>query len=363
MGPPTATITHLANDEILAATVRAAAVERGATRELIALLAELDTRRLYLGEGCASLFVYCTRVLHLSEHAAYGRIEAARCARRVPAVLELLAEGAVTLTTISLVASHLTPDNAPELLPAVRHRSKREVEQLVATWRPLPPIASSVRRLPAPVAPGTTGQPGGGPKVQPPVAAPALALKADESRGMPHDISQHQTPARRAVVRPLAPNSYKVQFTVTSETHDRLRRAQDLLRHVIPNGDPAAIFDRALTLLLADLERTRLAAVTQPRRSGGATSPSRQVPAGVKRAVWSRDDGQCTFVGAHGRCVERGFLELHHLVPFADGGRTVADNLALRCRAHNAYEAEQWFGPWRAREAGPSYSATRSGPS
>jgi hypothetical protein len=59
-----------------------AADERQATARLIAGLAELDARRLYLGEGCPSLFAYCTQVLHLSEHAAYGRIEAARTARR-----------------------------------------------------------------------------------------------------------------------------------------------------------------------------------------------------------------------------------------------------------------------------------------
>ena len=68
------------------------------------------------------------------------------------------------------------------------------------------------------------------------------------------------------------------------------------------------------------------------------------MPAAVKRAVWERDRGQCAFVGAVGRCSARGFLEYHHIVPFADGGATAAENLALRCRAHNAYEADQWSG-------------------
>ena len=64
----------------------------------------------------------------------------------------------------------------------------------------------------------------------------------------------------------------------------------------------------------------------------------------MKRAVWARDHGRCAFVGSQGRCTERGFLEYHHLVPFADGGLATVDNLELRCRAHNAYEAERWFG-------------------
>ena len=43
-------------------------------------------------EGCASLFVYCTRVLHLSEGATYNRIEVARTARRFPSMLQALEE-------------------------------------------------------------------------------------------------------------------------------------------------------------------------------------------------------------------------------------------------------------------------------
>jgi hypothetical protein len=71
------------SDRDLLATVHPlAADERRATASLIASLAELDERRLYLAEGCSSLFTYCTQVLHLSEHAAYGRIEAARVTRR-----------------------------------------------------------------------------------------------------------------------------------------------------------------------------------------------------------------------------------------------------------------------------------------
>jgi hypothetical protein len=83
----------------------------------------LDARRLYLGAGCASLFAYCTRVLHLSEHAAYGRIEAARAARRFPSLLEGLAEGELTLTAVGLLAPYLTPENVASVLQDARHKS------------------------------------------------------------------------------------------------------------------------------------------------------------------------------------------------------------------------------------------------
>jgi hypothetical protein len=86
-------------------------------------------------------------------------------------------------------------------------------------------------------------------------------------------------------VAPLAPERYTVQFTVSRETHDKLRRVQDLLRHSIPDGDPATIFDCALTLLLTDLERTKLAQTDRPRPPRASTSGSRHVPAAIRREV------------------------------------------------------------------------------
>src|SRR5688572_14075733 len=100
-------VAALSDTDLLDQVIHLAARERHATVQLIAVLMEVDARRLYLGQGCSSLFTYCTQVLHLSEHAAYGRIEAARAARRFPAILERIADGSMTLTTVSLLAPHL----------------------------------------------------------------------------------------------------------------------------------------------------------------------------------------------------------------------------------------------------------------
>ena len=343
-------VSQLSDPELLTEVKIAAARECDATVRLIALLAQLDERRLYLGEGCSSLFTYCTQVLHLSEHAAYGRIEAARAARRFPVILELLSDSSVTLTSVTLLAAHLTPENYVETLNAARHRSKREVEHIVARLRPEPAVPATVRKLPEP-RPASASH-------CPPVVEPA---------GYDDSYLILAPPVRRpATVTPLAPQRYKVQFTMSQETHDKLRRVQDLLRHSIPSGDPAAIFDRALTLLLADLEPAKLASTARPRAGRPVSSGSRHIPAAVRREVWKRDGGQCGFVGTQGRCTERGFLELHHVRPHAVGGAAVVENLELRCRAHNMYEAEKYFGdrlPLFVREAdGPSYPSTRSGP-
>jgi hypothetical protein len=331
-------LKHLSNAQVLAEVQRLARSERCATAALVRALAELDERRLYLAEGFSSLFSYCTQVLHLSEHAAYGRIEAARCARKLPSVVGLLEEGAVTLTAITLLAPHLTEENHIRVLDLARDKSKREVECIVAELRPAPDVPAMIRRLPtAQIADATTPSS---------VAAEAPSAKTE------HHARVAAPAVHRPIIAPLAPERFRVQVTVSRDTHDKLRRAQDLLRHAIPNGDPAEIIDRALSLLVERLERDKCASTPAPRpaRSTEAVTGSRHIPAAIRREVWMRDDGRCAFVGSRGRCGERGFLEFHHVVPFAAGGAADAENIELRCRAHNNFEAQLFFGAALLRE-------------
>jgi hypothetical protein len=151
------------------------------------------------------------------------------------------------------------------------------------------------------------------------------------------------------VVVPLSPKRFKIQFTATEGTHDLLRRAQDLLRHQIPNGDVGEVMAKALRVLVRQLEKEKIAATDRPRGSRGSDPRSRHIPAEVKRTVWKRDGGTCGFVAPNGRrCEERTFLEFHHVMPYATGGKATVDNIELRCRAHNGYEAELHLGSTRA---------------
>ena len=309
-----------------------------ARARLIALLMELDVRRLYLGEGCSSLFTYCTQVLHLSEHAAYNRIETARAARRFPLILELVESAAVTLTAVRLLAPHLTEANHREVLERARHKSKRDVELVVATLYPRPDVPPNVRKLPSVQLPTV-------------MAAAAPAKATAEVPPAAEVAARVGPPPRPTEVKPIAPERYKIQFTVSRDTYEKLRRAQDLLRHTVPSGDPAVIFERALWLLLDELERARFAKTTRPRAAHPPEHRARHVPASVKRKVWERDGGRCAFIGREGRCTETGLLEYHHLVPFASGRETTASNLELRCRAHNQYESDLWFGATRHQNA------------
>jgi len=164
------------------------------------------------------------------------------------------------------------------------------------------------------------------------------------------------------VVAPLTPDRYRVQFTVSKETYDKLRHIQDLLCREIPDGDPAVIFDRALDLLVNDVEKKKLAATKNPRPPRATREGSRGIPAHVQRTVWKRDGGQCAFEGKRGRCTECRFLEWHHVQPFGHQGPATVANISLRCRAHNVYEGELMFGrfdPPVVRESTGTYAASR----
>ena len=264
--------SELSDRDLIEAVNRAAVDERHATVELIRLLAELDTRRLYLAEGCSSLFTYCTQILHLSEHAACHRIEAARAARAFPGVLDLLTDGSLTLTTVALLRAHLTTENQNQLLEAARYKSKREVEEQIAGLAPRPDVKPLVRQLPRPTDPEQT--------------PPSLDLlrPATEEVGQPEELQQVAGPAigRRpqALVTPRSPGRYLLRVTISGETHLKLRQARDLLRHAIPDGDPAVILERALTVLVRTLEREKAAMTSRPRAS--RSSNSRHIPAAVR---------------------------------------------------------------------------------
>lgn len=325
-------VTTLSDRELLGQIECLAQSEREATAALIAHLAVMDERRLYLGAGFSCLFAYCTQVLHYSEHAACNRMEAARAARRYPVILEMLSDGSLTLTAVRLLAPELTPANHRDLLTAAKHKGKRQVVEFIARLRPQPSVPSTVRQLPTRTASLVFH------------AAPNAA-PADADSAAPEVPTLQIRPPARPVVVPLSPKRFKIQFTATEETHDLLRRAQDLLRHQIPSGDVGEVMAKALRLLVKQLEKEKTAATDRPRGSRRSDPQSRRIPAGVRRKVWERDGGTCAFVAHNGRrCVERAFLEFHHVVPYGVGGEATVDNIQLRCRAHNGYEAELYFG-------------------
>src|SRR5688500_4536560 len=210
------------------------------TAELLAYLGEVEARGLHLGQACSSLFAFCVERLHMSESAAGKRITAARVGRRFPVVLVMIARSEIHLTTVNMLTAHLTEENHAELLGRARHRSKREIERLVAEIAPRPDVPSRVVALPRPAAAQE-------------VHAPERVVHASQVVHAPERVAPplERVASRPAVIAPLSPRRYEIRVTVDQETHDRLRQLQDLLP--LADRDPAVVVSRALELLL---ERT-----------------------------------------------------------------------------------------------------------
>jgi hypothetical protein len=293
---PVLQLKSMSDDELLRRLADLLRQSRRVEADLVAHIGEVDERRLYAREASPSMFAYCTEVLRLSEAEAYLRIAAARASREHPALLVMLADGRLHLTGIAKLAPHLTRDNREMLLARATHRSKREIEELVAELAPRPDAPSLMRKLPESRTRGQRLD-------RLDLASPGLRLDgvaAPELR--PDAVAKFElvdsSAAPPPVVEPLAPARYKVQFTASAELHDKLERLRALMRSSVPDGDLAAIVEQAVTEKLERLEARRFARTRAPRKalSGTETSPrTRHIPAAVRRAVHERDGGRCGY--------------------------------------------------------------------
>jgi len=393
---------RIGNSELLAATH--ALVRRGCAVEadLLRQLGGVAARRLYLGEACTSMFVYCVRVLHFSEAAAYKRIRAARAARKSPDLLEALRTGDLHLTGMSLLATQITDENCGELLRATRYRTADEIKRILADRQPKPDLPDCIRELPTRTRVGNGQATTPSESASPPVPHALKTAETIETNGAKrpnetnnaHDANRmnetnesrdvqvtkdangpeeagrgtgtrptpsldhaarttgagRPQPVKPATTSPLGCERYRVSFTASGELHGQMQELRALMRHQIPNGDLASILGHAVALLLAQVRKQKFAEVSRPRHGSAGNSPikektSRQIPAAIRRAVSRRDEESCSYVSEGGRrCGAREFLEFHHLEPWARSATHSVDGIALRCRAHNDYAACRDFG-------------------
>ena len=244
------TLKHLPDQTLLLELRSLVAQDRATTALLIAHLGEVDARRLYAPAGYPSMFEWCVGELHFSEDAAYRRIRAARLARQFPDIYDRLADGRLHVTALTLLAPYLTPESADELLSAATHKSKAQIELLLAERFPQPDLPTLVE----PIAAGSGLQ-----------LAPERVIFTRPEHGVPTTANFAPTPASPSKVTPLAPQRFAVQFTVDQATHDDLLYAQALLGHAVPSGDLAQVVARALKVLIARLEQQKFARTDRPR--------------------------------------------------------------------------------------------------
>jgi hypothetical protein len=302
--------------------------ERYALADVLAHVAKVEERKLHVPAGYGSMLDYCVHELHYSKDAAYKRIHAARAALEFPVILDLVAEGALGLRVVNLLRPSLAPENADELLAAAAFKTQEEVRQLLAERFPQGAVETTIEPIGQPL----TLEPASAEGAEP-------APEADELVRRP--VQGVVNPPQ---CMPLAADLYKLQLTMTGAMYRKLRRALDLFGRRKPVPDEAEILELGLDLLVERLEKKKLHATDKP----GPRRPCAEdhIPAEVRRTVWERDRGRCTFTSEAGvRCPSCTDLEIDHVIPRARGGRSDdPGNLRLRCRAHNQYEAERTFG-------------------
>jgi hypothetical protein len=342
--------------------------ERNAQVEFLLHLDEFDRRRAYADAGYRSLWDYCLSALHLREGAAGRRIGAMRVLRRFPALEPALRDGRLCASTAVLLGQVMTDENLTELVARAAYRTKAEVEEIVVSIRPRPAPLEGIRKLATPptasvaiassIAP-PQHSPFGGALFEPPHAQaenlPATAAAVEPGAPAPAPVLPAPSPAK---VEPIAPDRWSVRVTLDAEAKAELETLKALLSHKIPNGDLAGVLREAIRCGIEKHGKRKGAVAPSRTRSvvrdsgaeaestnGSAVPASRYIPASVRRAVWKRDGGRCTFEGPDGhRCESRWQLEFDHVDSVALGGASTVDKLRLRCRAHNMLHAEVVFG-------------------
>lgn len=370
-------LSRLDKNELFRRFNLARARERGISAEVLAYIAEIDRRKLYRDRGYGSMFSFLVGEHGYSDDAALKRIQAARASRSFPILLSALADGRLHLTAICLLAPHLTVDNARALVAEATHRRSAEIERLLALREVrletlgAPVVRASIEAAPEsaafaePVhsqlldaapsgsAPIGLAPAGSEPSIHSEQTPPGQGLDSPEPALMiPQHAVRHvapspdlatQAPATPTTTVPARLPEPAVMIALEKRVHEKLQYLRSLLSHSLPSD--SQVIERALDELIPKAEKAKFAATDKPRVPRREALGPHYIPAEVRRAVWSRDGGQCTSVGDGGkRCDERQFLEYDHIDPVARGGKATVENIRLRCSSHNQYEAEKAFG-------------------
>lgn len=277
---------------------------------LVEAVREVDRVRLFEKLRVRSTFAYCVEILKLSEDVASNVCRVARKSEEVPALLAAIARGEMTVSKARQIVTVLTPGNQTEWLEKARTLSKSDLEREVAKVNPR-----------------------------------ALA---------------------RERVKALAEDLYQLEVGISHDLSEKLRRAQELC---CQNEKQFASLERTLEVM-ADfflgakdpVERAKRAKGRKRRSAASPVSraprsPRRQsiirrkpIPAEVRHAVHARDGGCCQAVGRDGgKCLEKKWVDLHHVIPVAEGGEDVAANLTTLCAFHHRLEHRRSSRRWDPR--------------
>ncbi len=331
LGMPSINV-HL-DDKALIERLRAlASDERTIRAEFIVLLAEVDQRRLYLKAGFPSLFAWLTDHLRFSKASAYRRVTAARLQSRMPVVASYLREGRLNLTKLCHLRGVLEPDTCLAVLEQAATMSEADVEELALKLDPKKMATPAPRESIRPVAVLQIELPS---LPAPPVPPPAPRVDPTTTTPPPP-----APPAPPVVVR------HQLKMTVGPDFIALLDHVRDAMSHSHPGASLEILFAECMKTTLREHARRARADAARPLATPRPSNEnSRHVPAEVRRAVWKRDEGRCTFIATDGhRCGATRKLTLHHDHAYARGGPPTLENLRLVCSGHNDLLARADFG-------------------
>ena len=292
--------------------------EREATAAVLELLAEVDSRKLYLKEGYNSMYSYLTVGLSYSEGAAQRRIECARALNKTPEAKDLLSKGDISLTTLSMVSREITKKNNTEIISDISGKSKKEVEKILFKDKPATnKTKESIKTI----------------KVRTEEAPAFSPLFDSTNQGFENHYRQDCKSEARL----------KLSFSVPEDAQGLIDEARQVLSGKLPKGASLEeLFVAGLESIISG-HKKKIKSLGS-RKARKSKTRSRHIPAKVRKEVLERDNHQCAYVSAGKVCCSKWDIELDHLVPFAEGGQHTPENLRVLCRAHHQYVTEQRFG-------------------
>lgn len=338
----------------LAALLRA---DQGAVADFLVALVEFHRERLWVQLGHASLFKFLHHELGLSNAAAYYRKVAAELALRFPEVVEPLRDGRLCITSVIELARVMTEKNRAEVLPRFFRVSKKEARAVAVEIRPKSVIPQREVRAPlggaASFHPGETGMthPEGGALVDlggteapaEPVAVPTEPDSRPPVAPAPKPPVAPAGPPPGLSMEPLTAELCRLHLTVSKRFLAKLDGARAAESHVRRGASSCDVLELGLDLLL-DRQARRRGETNRPQANPRPSSPG-HLPAAVRRAVWTRDGGQCQWpLSMGGVCGSTLRVQVDHVIPKARGGPSTVENCRLLCRVHNDLAARLVFG-------------------
>ena len=394
-------VKKLSNKQLLSQTKFLVQKERNLHIQVLHHLEEIDSRKLYLEQGFSSLFNYAVKELGYSEGAAYRRIKAMKLCREVPETESRLKSGKLSLSSAcQLQAFFEKQAKKTKLEEAVQqkgiaHQNKGSENKEIKNEKSV--LKANIMTVHQKSV--MENQPDNKPDNK-----PCLSLSVERKQELVKKAEGCSTRATMKLLSEVDPSlstskeqarflgkgKVEIKVVIDESCHKKLEELKNLLSHKNPSlsyGELLSILtDEALekhdpVKKRAKKRNMRKKVVTSPEKlrsqqtkTSGITSPeklrsqqtktsgitstekgkyagkakklSRAIPSALKRHIWKRDEGQCTYVHptTKQRCASKYLLQIDHIKPFSLGGKSELNNLRLLCAGHNQFRSEKAFG-------------------